>query len=255
MLNTALDRVDHVARPVVAIGTEYLPGRILERHNHRRAQFLYGMTGSMDVQTDDGMWSVPPFSGVWIPPLKMHRVVMHGVSTRSLYIEPEHAPRNSTTCEVVRVGSLFHQLLLVTAQLPALYDEDGRDGALIDLIMHELRSADPLPVFAPIPRDPSLSRLCKAFLHSPSVASSPEEWARRLNTSPRTFARLFHQQTGLTFSHWRKQACLLAALSRLTAGESVTQVALDLGYESPSAFSTMFRKALGESPTDFVRRA
>ncbi|MCD6008998.1 MULTISPECIES: helix-turn-helix domain-containing protein [Halomonadaceae] len=47
----------------------------------------------------------------------------------------------------------------------------------------------------------------------------------------------------------------MAALPRLLAGSSVTRTALELGYESPGAFSSMFRKVLGQSPTAFVRAA
>jgi len=92
MRNIPLADVDHVARPVVAIGTDYSPGTLLDFHTHRRAQFLYGMTGLMEVDTDDGTWMVPPYSGVWLPAGERHRVRMNGVSTRSLYIEPVAAP-------------------------------------------------------------------------------------------------------------------------------------------------------------------
>ena len=57
----------------------------------------------------------------------------------------------------------------------------------------------------------------------------------------------------MSFGAWRQQACLVAALPRLSAGQSITQVALDLGYDSPSAFSTMFRKRLGQAPSYFIR--
>lgn len=40
---------------------------------------------------------------------------------------------------------------------------------------------------------------------------------------------------------------------QLLSGSSVTRAALELGYDSPGAFSSMFRKALGQSPTSFVR--
>jgi AraC-like DNA-binding protein len=40
----------------------------------------------------------------------------------------------------------------------------------------------------------------------------------------------------------------LRALERLAAGDPVTTVALDLGYDSPSAFITMFRSRLGATP-------
>ncbi|MAD40478.1 helix-turn-helix domain-containing protein, partial [Tistrella sp.] len=35
--------------------------------------------------------------------------------------------------------------------------------------------------------------------------------------------------------------------------ETVTNVALDLGYDSPSAFTAMFRRILGASPRDYLR--
>ncbi|WP_104204568.1 AraC family transcriptional regulator [Billgrantia saliphila] len=252
MRNVALDSVDATPREVLAIGTDYLHGALLETHTHRRAQFLYGMTGLMEVGTDDGAWVVPPYSGVWIPAGKPHRVRMLGVSTRSLYIEPEASPRHTRHCEVLIVSPLLHQLLLASAEVPASYDESGRDGALLQLVLHELHQAATLPLFAPLPRDPQLARLCADFLRRPCIQTSPVEWARRLNKSQRTFTRFFRQQTGLSFGAWRQQACLLAALPKLSAGASITAVALELGYDSPSAFSTMFRKALGQPPSDFV---
>lgn len=253
MLNTALDTVDGIARPLIAIGTDYTPGTLLDTHTHRRAQLLYGMTGLMEVDTDDGTWVVPPYSGVWVPAGKRHRVRMQGVSTRSVYIEPEAAPRSSAGCEVLSVTPLLHQLLLASAGLPALYDEAGRDGALVQLILHELRLAPTLPLFAPMPRDRRLAKMCREFLRAPDIRTTPQAWATALNMSLRTFTRLFRQQTGLSFSAWRQQACLLAALPKLSSGAPITRVALDLGYASPSAFSFMFRKALGQSPSGFVQ--
>ncbi|MGQ7245680.1 AraC family transcriptional regulator [Salinicola sp. V024] len=255
MRNTLLADVDHVARPIVAIGTDYSPGTLLDFHIHRRAQFLYGMTGLMEVNTDDGTWMVPPYSGVWLPAGKRHRVRMNGVSTRSLYIEPIAAPRNSPGCEVLVVSPLLHHLLLASANMPALYDESGRDGALAQLLLCELQLAPSLPLFAPLPRDPELASLCRDFLGQPHIHSLPEDWARQLHRSQRTFNRLFRQQTGLSFAVWRQQACLMAAVPRLLAGSSVTRTALELGYDSPGAFSSMFRKVLGQSPTAFVRAA
>lgn len=66
--------------------------------------------------------------------------------------------------------------------------------------------------------------------------------------SARTLARIFREETGMTFGHWRQQIRLLAALERLAGGEAVTIVALECGYESPSSFIAMFRRALGVTP-------
>lgn len=255
MHNIPLASVDAVARPLLAISTDYAPGTLLDTHSHRRAQVLYGMSGLMEVETDDGAWVIPPFSGVWIPAGKPHRVRMQGVSTRSLYIEPAAAPRQGLHCEALVVSALLHQLLLASITMEALYDEQGRDGALAQLLMHEVRQAPTMPLFAPIPQDPLLAARCQAFLKAPQIQAAPEAWAAQLHKSLRSFNRHFRQQTGMSFGAWRQQACLLAALPRLAGGQSVTQVALDLGYDSPSAFSTMFRKRLGRVPSGFMRAA
>ncbi len=252
MRNVPLSELDATPRPVLAIGTDYAPGTLLETHSHRRAQFLYGATGLMEVGTHDGAWVVPPHSGVWIPANKPHRVRMVGVSTRSLYIEPAEVPRTGTQCEVLKVSPLLRHLLMEAIDVPAVYDRRGRDGALMALLLHEVARAETQPFFAPLPRDPRLVALCTAFLYQPRVHDSPRDWASKLYQSERTFSRFFRAETGMAFGDWRQQACLLAALTRLAGGQSVTAVALELGYDSPSAFSTMFRKRLGRPPSEFI---
>ena len=253
MHNESLRAHDGVARPVVAIATDYAPGTLLAAHTHRRSQVLYGITGLMEVETAEGAWVIPPYSAVWIPAGERHQVRMQGVSTRSLYIEPAAAPRPSRHCEVLVISPLLHQLLLASKALAANNDTEGRDGALVRLLLLEVGLAPTMPLFAPIPRDPQLAQLCKAFLKTPQLRSTPKAWAAQLHKSERTFSRLFRQQTGMAFGAWRQQACLLAALPRLAAGDSVTAIALDLGYDSPSAFATMFQKKMGLAPSAFGR--
>ncbi|WLI77177.1 helix-turn-helix transcriptional regulator [Kosakonia sp. H02] len=248
MRNIPLSDVDQVNRAVLAISTDYPPETLLLPHTHRRAQFLYGISGLMEVETDDGAWVIPPYSGVWIPAGKRHQVLMRGVSTRSLYIEKTLPVRNGNQCEALIVSPLLHQLLLASEDIPALYDENERAGHILRLAIDELRSASALPLFAPLPQDERLSMLCRAFLRTPYITTSAEEWAHQLNCSPRTFSRFFRQQTGTSFGKWRQQACLMAAVTRLSCGESVTSVALGLGYDSPGAFSSMYRRQTGAAP-------
>ncbi len=69
--------------------------------------------------------------------------------------------------------------------------------------------------------------------------------------SSRTLARLFLSELGVTFVHWRHQVRLAAALPRLAAGEAVARIAVDLGYQTPSAFSAMFRRLTGSTPSRY----
>jgi AraC-like DNA-binding protein len=72
-----------------------------------------------------------------------------------------------------------------------------------------------------------------------------------MHISTRTLYRRFLRETGITFARWKQQARLLESIRRLAQGVPVTTVAVDLGYDSPSAFSTMFRRALGVAPRTF----
>jgi AraC-like DNA-binding protein/mannose-6-phosphate isomerase-like protein (cupin superfamily) len=252
MRNTSIDLLDHTPRAVVAIGTDYPHGHLLPRHRHRRSQLLYGATGVMQVSTDDGNWVVPPQRAVWIPAGVPHEVLMLGVSTRSLYIEPAAMNALGSNCQVIGVSALLRQLLMEAVELPLEYAETGRDGVLISLLLHELARSAHLPLHIPLPADNRLLALCQSFLQQPDVHQSPQHWADQLHISLRTFNRLFRQQTALSFSQWRQRACVVLALARLAADEPVTRIAVDFGYESPAAFSTMFRRVLGQAPTAYL---
>ena len=254
MRNVSISLLDDTPRPVVAIGTDYSHGHVLPLHTHRRAQLLYGATGVMQVSTHDGNWVVPPQRAVWIPAEVAHEVVMLGVSTRSLYIEPTAVDLGSR-CQVISVSPLMRHLLMAAAEVPLAYDEAGRDGVLMELLLHELARSAHLPLHIPLPVEGRLLGLCQTFLRQPNIHQAPQHWADQLHISLRTFNRLFRQQTGLSFSQWRQQACVVLALARLAEGTPVTRIAVDFGYDSPAAFSTMFRRVLGQAPSVWMDAA
>ncbi|WP_129839909.1 helix-turn-helix transcriptional regulator [Streptomyces sp. RFCAC02] len=249
MRNVHVDEVDALDRAVLAIGTDYPPGHLLPRHEHRRAQVLHAATGVMEVATAEGTWTVPTDRAVLIPARTRHQVTMLDVSTRSLYIEPAAVPWFPGRCRVVEVSPLLRELLLEAVDMEPRYAEHGRDAALIELLLHELADLAPLPLDIPLPADPRLRRLCDAFLRAPDIHDPPARWAAALNVSERTLGRLFRGTTGLSFAQWRQRACIVHSLRHLAAGVPVTRIATDLGYDSPAAFTTAFRALLGRPPS------
>jgi AraC-like DNA-binding protein len=75
-----------------------------------------------------------------------------------------------------------------------------------------------------------------------------------VGASARTIERIFIRETDLTFRQWRQQARLLQAVLYLAEGRSVTEVAFDVGYASQSAFTYMFRCALGVAPRHYFKK-
>lgn len=62
-------------------------------------------------------------------------------------------------------------------------------------------------------------------------------------------ARLFLRETGMGFGDWCRRARILLSLPRLADGASILTIALEHGYDSPSAFAAMFRRELGVPPS------
>ena len=249
-----LNKNDHLPRTVVATGHDYPPSYALAEHRHRRSQFLYAANGVMAVSTPDGAWVAPPERAVWIPGGTPHSVRMVGaVQTRSVLIEPEDCRRGSPSCQVVGVSPLLRQLLMAASELPAEYDEAGRDGLVMKLLVAEIEKAPIIPLVVPFPSHPALAKRCHDFLDHPHVTATIDAWAAALAMNRRSFTRLFRAETGMSFAQWREQACLAVALPKLAAGEPVTTIALDLGYEGPGNFSTMFKRVVGVSPSRYLR--
>lgn len=256
MRNATESEFDPIPRPAVVVGTDYPPDHQLDWHRHRRAQLLYGLTGLMQVDTEHGSWTVPPQRAVWIPAGTWHAVRMMAVSTCSLYIEPQACAAMPGDCQVLAVSPLMRELLLRAVDAPPCYEAAGHDGLLMAMVLAELAVLPALPLHLPLPRQPAALRArCRDFLVRPSQSASAERWARELNVSTRTLARLFQRETGMSFMDWRQRACVLAALPRLAAGVPVTVIALDLGYGSAGAFSTAFRRVLGAPPSRYGRGA
>ena len=244
---------DDVPRDVVALGGDYPDGHVIAPHQHRHGQLLYGSTGVVLATTSQGSFMMPPQRGMWIPPGVMHEVQMLGdVRMRSIYLAPDAIRDMPERCQVVGISALMHSLLAEAVELPAEYDLDGRAGALMGLIQHEMRHLPPLPLSLPIPVNAALAARCRAFLRAPTPHGTIDAWSDALGMSRRTFTRLFRRETGLSFVAWRQQACLMAALPRLAAGHPVTTIAIDLGYDNPAAFTTMFKRVLGSSPRAYL---
>ncbi len=252
MRNVHIDDYDGLDREVVAVGNDYPGGYVLPEHRHRRAQLLYGATGLMYVTTHSGSWIVPPQHAVLIPPQAAHSVKFIGVSTRSLYIEPESAKGLyvNERCKIITVTPLLRQLLIEAVALQPLYESE-RDRLLIALLLQELAVMQAREFEIPLPQNPPLYELCQRFLKAPAIHDSVERWAGALFMSPSTFRRHFLQQTGMSFSAWRQRACVLVALAKLVEGQSVNEIALSMGYDSGSSFSTMFRRVTGQKPSSY----
>jgi len=243
---------DFSQRPLIPFAHDYRHGDNEPWHSHDCAQLLHTLSGVVRVETDNGYWIVPPSRGVWLPAGTRHRLQITGdVAARSLFVDPFARADLPAICQVVQVSDLLRELIVRALVLPESYTAGSREERIYELILDEIRGMTMLPFNLPQPKAGALLALCRDIQAQPGLSWTTAQAAQQVCVSERTLLRHFRQQTGLSFSEWVRRARLLEALSRLAQGQSVLRVALDLGYESHSAFSAMFRRILGLAPSDY----
>jgi AraC-like DNA-binding protein/quercetin dioxygenase-like cupin family protein len=224
----------------------------IARHTHAWAQVAYASRGVLRIGTFGTTWMVPPSRAIWVPPYVLHEVVIvEEAFLRTLYVNESVVPPGLDACRVVEVSGLLREVIaaLDTPDLPK-----ERERLLGSLALDEITRSQPLPLSVPMPTEKRLRSLCEAVLADPANADSMERWAETIGASTRTIARLFRQELGVSFSQWRQQAVLARAIPLLNQGRPLSHIARELGYQSQSAFSAMFRRAFGESPRAFMER-
>lgn len=245
-----------VPRAVAAMPKDFPRGFVIAPHRHERAQLIFATAGTMRVATPGAVWLVPPLRALWMPAGTQHAIeILEGLSMRTLYLREDAAAAMPAACRVLQVSGLLRELIVRATELPLHYEERGPAGHLVALLLAELHASPALDLHLPMPQAPRLAALCRHLLDRPGDRRTLAQWAAASASSERTLARLFQRETGLSFAAWRQQARVLEAMGRLGRGASVTAVALDLGYDSVSAFSAMFKRAAGASPSGYRPRS
>jgi AraC-like DNA-binding protein len=233
---------------------EYADGHVIKTHSHPWHQLVYASNGVMTVRTPEGAWVVPTNRGVWVPARIRHSILMSGpVSLRTLYIVPRLSKSLPDKCHVIGITPLLRELILRIVELSELNVRVRSHAHLVSVLMDHLHVMQSDAIHLPLPRDRRAKRIAMLLQERPSDGRSLIELAKIAGASKRTLERLFKFETGLGFGKWRQQLRLGHAMRLLAAGEAVTSVALEVGYDSTSAFISAFRMTFGKTPGNYFR--
>ena len=177
--------------------------------------------------------------------------IVESAQLLTLYIDASAVPVHWTRSRVLVVSPLLREL--VHALNRPLRPSGEAERALHTLLFDEMEHATTQPLGVPMPSatggDRRLRNLCEAVMQAPAQHATLAAWATHGGASERTLARLFRDELGTSFQRWRQQVVLAHALPMLARGVSVGRVAEASGYASESAFSAMFKSAMGLPPT------
>lgn len=177
--------------------------------------------------------------------------------------------QNDLNCDAVDLGSLHaggFNNVLVERLLGGLWSQaatgysDGQllaDAAVLTLWGELLRQArTPVPKAARGGLAPWQVRRCIEYLNSCANENvGLEQLATLVGLSPFHFARAFKLSTGVPPYRYQLSVRIEKAKTLLEDTDaSITDIALDVGYESSQALARLFRREVGVSPSDYRRQ-
>lgn len=101
---------------------------------------------------------------------------------------------------------------------------------------------------------PDIQRVCTFIENNICEALMLEQLAAVSGLSLPQFKNKFKQQIGTPPRRYVNEKKIAAIKPRLTAGCSITELALEFGFCDSSYFSAVFKKYTGETPSDYIKR-
>lgn len=243
------------SRQPLVIGqmVQHPAGKIIGDHVHSEGQLSVVLKGTMGIRCKGGWWLAPAGRGIWIPSGMEHSAIY---SERASFVLLKVTPLAGALPPSVRsIGvSDFLKELSIEIARPAAHQVND-DGALISaLIVRRLCDAKATPMlFLPSGNDPRVLRITEFLRSNPANTASFDKLAKMAGSSRRTLSRLFLADTGMTFVRWRNHLRIVTAIDKLVRHVPIAQIAIELGFNSQSSFTTMFTRTMGEPPGRYLR--
>jgi AraC-like DNA-binding protein len=229
---------------------------VVARDRSEMARLVFPAMGVLIVSSSSGNWVVSSSHAIWLAPNVEHDIrILGSVRMKSFYFDPQCSAALPEHSCVLAVSPLLREVIRALAERPEAVGQCRRTLLMGELIIEKVVNRLPSTIHLPEPHDPRLAAVCEHIQLAPDDMKTLQQYADELNCSARTLHRLFLEELGMSFTVWRHHAKLLLALEWLAQGRSILSIALDLGYQNQSAFTAMFRKYLGSSPSQFSRAA
>lgn len=242
-------------QPVLFKVVHLAPGGTAPRDSHEEGQFVHAISGVIEVGMSGRVFLAPPQYGVWIPPRVEHLSSnRHAASYATVYLAEalcDVLPKRACTMVISPLTqAVLDSLRSRSIEVP----RNPAEQRLFEVLRDELAIAPGHDSYLPMSDDPQLGRVLEALHAKPWDGRSLAEWAATVHSTERTLARRCERDLQMPFSEWRQRLKVIRGIALLEAGRAVKDVAIELGYGSPSAFIAMFCKQIGMTPQAYIRQ-
>lgn len=226
--------------------------QLIPAHRHRKGQLILALKGAITCEVEHARWMVPPHHAMWLPGLVTHsNRATANAQLYFLFIEPWAVVMPEHCC-TLKISPLVRELIVSLATRTLAQRRQPATQRLVQILFDELPDQPQMQLQLPVSAHSKIRQMVDSMETDPAGRQTLTQWAHTFAMSERNLARLVVKETGLSFRRWRHQMQLILALRLLIGGKSVQQIAQTLGYDSTTAFITMFKKGLGQTPGRYL---
>lgn len=225
-------------------------------HRFDRHYLLYALKGTMRLEAEGRCWSLPPARAAWIAAGAPITVALaRPVEVCSLLFAPEAFAAPAAALTVFEITPLLREVIRAlrdhgpeATDLPTDARLLFETAAMLAARLSETPSRAVMPAGQSAPVRRALAATDAAIDAPPGFAAL----ADGVGMTPRTLARRFQEELGMNWRQALQRLRMIRACEALAEGDTpVTEVALSVGYASPSAFNAAFRAFAGVSPGEW----
>lgn len=238
-----------------------IPGKELGSHHHKEHEFFLPLSGEMTISYQGEDFTVGPGKMLYVPPEIEHTFssATMGTGERLIWLISDslwqkHIAKDFSIT-ILSLNSLVKELLFYLLLNREVKGEKYFISALIESLSDSLESSridgiGLVHLMAKI-KDARVKSSIKLLNERLDTGSLPEI-AKKSGMSVRNFNRLFLIETGLTPKEYVQVKRMEQAKKLLkTTDLTITDISLEVGYNSVSKFIVAFKKSEGQLPSDF----
>jgi AraC-like DNA-binding protein len=221
-----------------------------------RHYLLCASAGALRLEAQGQAWLLPPARAALIEAGRPIRVsIPQPVTTASVLFDAGFTPAPPAPLTVFDLSPLARAL---ATECGTWSERDEPLTAYAETLFAALAAVTwrlaerPSPVVLPAGRSPELRRALQLTEERLGGEVRFQDVADDVGLAPRTLARRFEEETGMTWRAVLRRMRVLRAIEELAGDDTpVTKIAFTVGYTSLSAFNAAFRELTGRTPTQY----
>lgn len=230
------------------------PPKVFQTDRH---YLLYASVGSLRLITEDRVWTLPPSRAAWIAadvPISIE--IPRAATCCSVLFAPEFVPIPEPSGQVFDMTPLAREMVLECRnwgpETEQLSDYAVQLFKTLGLTCQEL-SRNPANSWVPLGKSNALRRAITFTETKLADDLSFPDVATAAHMSERSLARRFADEISMTWRQCQRRMRMVRAIELLSSDQQITEISLDVGYNSLSAFNAAFKEFTGKNPTEYRR--